>query len=324
MTQARFWKLSAFALTFTLGVILWGAFVRATGSGAGCGSHWPTCNGDVIPRAPSVATFIEYTHRITSGIAFLLVGLQLVWALRAFPAGHPARGGAAASMVLMITEAAVGAGIVLLEYVAHDASAARALWMAVHLINTFLLVGAMTCTLYFGLGGRRVRLRGQGAAGALVGAALLGVLVVGVTGAIAALGDTLFAAGSLREGIAQDFAPTAHFLVQLRVLHPIAATIVSVYLLFARGAIAARRRSPLVERLSTATAGLVLLQMGAGVVNLLLLAPVWLQLVHLLLADLLWMALVTLAAAALGEPASAVTSGPRGEGAQREAIATSG
>ncbi|AUX41863.1 cytochrome oxidase assembly protein [Sorangium cellulosum] len=322
MNQARFWKLAAVALTFTLGVILWGAFVRATGSGAGCGSHWPTCNGDVIPRSPSAATFIEFTHRATSGVAFLLVALQLVWAFRAFPSGHPARGGAAASMLFMVTEAAVGAGIVLLEYVAHDASAARALWMAVHLINTFLLVGAMTCTLYWARGGRRVRLRGQGSTGALLGAALAGVLAVGVTGAIAALGDTLFAAGSLREGIAQDLSPAAHFLLRLRALHPVVAVLVGVYLLAARGAIAARRPSPLVARLSTATGALVLLQLGAGILNLLLLAPVWMQLVHLLLADFLWMVLVTLAAAALGEPAAAAASGPRGDKAQPEAVAT--
>ncbi|WP_437960013.1 COX15/CtaA family protein [Sorangium sp. So ce119] len=323
MTQARFWKLAALALAFTLGVILWGAFVRATGSGAGCGSHWPTCNGDVIPRSPSAATFIEFTHRATSGIAFLLVALQLVWAFVAYPAGHPVRGGASASMLFMITEAAVGAGIVLLEYVAHDASAARALWMAVHLINTFLLVGAMTCTLYWARGGRRVRWRGQGATGALLAVALAGVLAVGVTGAIAALGDTLFAASSLREGIAQDFSPTAHFLLPLRTLHPAVAVVVSAYLLFARGAIAARRPSPLVERLSMATGGLVLLQIGAGLLNLLLLAPVWMQLVHLLLADLLWMVLVTLAAAALGEPAPAADPGSRGEDdkARSEAVA---
>lgn len=321
MTQARFWKLAALALAFTLGVILWGAFVRATGSGAGCGSHWPTCNGDVIPRSPSAATIIEFTHRATSGVAFLLVALQLVWAFVAYPSGHPVRGGAAASMLFMITEAAVGAGIVLLEYVAHDASAARALWMAVHLINTFLLVGAMTCTLYWARGGRRVRLRGQGVTGALLGAGLTGVLAVGVTGAIAALGDTLFAAASLREGLAQDFSPAAHFLLQLRVLHPTVAAAVGVYLLFARGAVAARRPSPEVARLSAATGALVLLQIGAGLLNLFLLAPVWMQLVHLLLADLLWMVLVTFAAAAMGEPASAADAGPPGEKARREAIA---
>ena len=304
MTQARFRKLAAIALATTLAVILWGAFVRATGSGAGCGSHWPTCNGEVIPRGRGVATLIEFTHRATSGIAFLIVALQLVWALRAFPAGHPARGGAAASMFFMVTEAAVGAGLVLFEYVAHNASLARAAWMSVHLLNTFLLVASMTCTLWWASGGHPLRLRGQGATLLLLGAALLGTLAVGVSGAIAALGDTLFAAPSLREGLAQDLSPAAHLLVQLRVLHPILAAGVAAYLLLARTAVAARRPSPAVARLSTALGALVAAQIGAGLLNLALLAPVWLQLVHLLLADLLWIALVTLAAAALGEPAA--------------------
>jgi heme A synthase len=193
--------------------------------------------------------------------------------------------------------------------------------MAVHLINTFLLVGAMTCTLYWARGGRRVRLRGQGVTGALLGAGLAGVLAVGVTGAIAALGDTLFAAASLREGLAQDFSPAAHFLLQLRVLHPTVAAAVSVYLLFARGAVAARRPSPEVARLSAAIGALVLLQIGAGVLNLFLLAPVWMQLVHLLLADLLWMVLVTFAAAAMSESASPADASPPGEKARREAVA---
>lgn len=300
MTQARFRKLAAIALAATLGVILWGAFVRATGSGAGCGSHWPTCNGQVIPHAPSAATLIEYTHRATSGVSFLLVALQLVWALRAYPSGHPARAGAAASMFFMVTEAGVGALLVLFEYVAGDRSLGRAVWMAVHLINTFLLIAAMTCTLWWARGGAPVRLRGQGATSALLGAGLAATLLVGVTGAIAALGDTLFSARTLAEGIAQDLSPTAHFLVQLRVMHPVVAALTGAYLLFLRTAVPARRPDPAVRLLANATGALVVAQLGAGLVNLLLLAPVWLQLVHLLLADLVWITLVLLAAAALG------------------------
>jgi heme A synthase len=305
MTQAGLRKLSAIALAATLGVILWGAFVRATGSGAGCGSHWPMCNGEVLPRAPSAATLIELTHRVTSGVAFLLVALQLVWAFRALPSGHPARGGAAASMLFMITEAAVGAGIVLFEYVADNASMARAAWMSVHLVNTFLLVAAMTCTLFWASGGQRVRLRGQGATLALLAAAIFGALAVGVTGAIAALGDTLFAAPSLREGLAQDLSPGAHLLVRLRGAHPVIAALFAAYVLFARSLVAAQRPSPAVSRLSTAAGVLVGLQVAAGFINMALLAPVGMQIVHLLLAELLWIALIALAAAALSTPSPA-------------------
>ncbi|EYF04352.1 COX15/CtaA family protein [Chondromyces apiculatus] len=305
MTQERFRKLAMATLAATLAVILWGAFVRATGSGAGCGSHWPTCNGEIIPRAAATATLIEFTHRITSGIAFLLVALQFFWARKAFPSGHPARAGAAASMFFMVTEAGVGALLVLFEYVADNASVGRAVWMAVHLVNTFLLVGAMACTLWWARGGAPVRLRGQGATAALLAAALAATLLVGVTGAIAALGDTLFTARTLSEGLAQDLSPTAHFLVQLRVFHPINAALTAAYLLFLRTAIPARRPTPTVRRLANATGAVVVMQIGAGLLNLLLLAPVWLQLVHLLLADALWISLILLAAAALGAPEAA-------------------
>ncbi|AKT41996.1 COX15/CtaA family protein [Chondromyces crocatus] len=312
MTQERFRKLAAATLVITLGVILWGAFVRATGSGAGCGAHWPMCNGEVLPRAPGTATLIEFTHRLTSGIAFLLVLLQFVWARRAFPSRHPARAGAAASLFFMITEAAVGALLVVFEYVADNASAGRAVWMAVHLINTFLLLGAMTCTFWWARGGAPVRFRGQGSTAVMLVAALVATLLVGVTGAIAALGDTLFTANSLAEGIAQDFSPTAHFLVQLRTLHPVNAALTAAYLLMLRSVIPARRPSPAVRRLANATGAIVVLQIGVGIVNLVLLAPVSLQLVHLLLADALWMSLVLLTAAALASPETAQTP-PAGE-----------
>src|SRR5215467_12703113 len=72
-------RVSAFAwgvLAYNVAVIAWGAFVRASGSGAGCGRHWPLCNGEVVPRPTSVATVIEATHRATSGLALVgVVGL---------------------------------------------------------------------------------------------------------------------------------------------------------------------------------------------------------------------------------------------------------
>jgi heme A synthase len=95
-------------------VILWGAFVRATGSGAGCGSHWPLCNGELVPRAPQVETVIEFIHRATSGLAFLLVLGLFVLAWRVYPKGDLVRRAAALSFLFIVTEALVGAGLVLL------------------------------------------------------------------------------------------------------------------------------------------------------------------------------------------------------------------
>ncbi len=306
-SQRRFGTFAIGVVAYNVAVILWGAFVRATGSGAGCGDHWPTCNGELVPRAPRLETLIEFTHRATSGLALLSAIALLVWALRAFPRRHAARRYASASLVFMLLEAAVGAGLVLLELVAHNDSMARAWVMGVHLINTFLLLGALTLTAWTGRGAPGPRLRGSGVPGLFLAVATVAMLLLGASGGITALGDTLFPAGSLADGVAQDFSPTAHFLVRLRVLHPLLAVCTAGWLIVTSAITYGMRRSPAVRRAAAATVGLVVAQLFAGVVNLLLLAPVPLQLVHLLLADLVWMALVLLGAAALGAAAESPT-----------------
>lgn len=297
-TFARF---SWGVLAYNLAVIVWGAFVRATGSGAGCGAHWPMCNGEVVPRDPSLETLIELTHRATSGVALLLVVVQLVWALRLFPRGHRTRGLAITTMVFMLLEALVGAALVLLELVADNQSIARAGWIAVHLVNTFFLVASLTLTPWSVTHPERAP-RGRGG---LAGALWLGgvvLLLTGVAGAITALGDTLFPAASLASGLAADLSPTAHFLVRLRVVHPLIAVVGGLYLLVLTGFLATTRRhgplGPTTRTASIAVAVLVVVQLLAGLLNLSLLAPVWMQLVHLLLADFLWIAFVLLADAA--------------------------
>ncbi len=287
-------------LAFTLAVIVWGTFVRATGSGAGCGSHWPTCNGEVIPRAESVETAIEFTHRATSGLSFVLVAVMMIAALRARPKGHPMRRPAVLSFVFMITESAVGAGLVLLEYVADDRSPARAIWVATHLINTFLLVAAITVAARQSReDARPLRWR---PIGLWVLAGGLAILIVATTGAVTALGDTLFPATSLAEGVAADFAATAHFLIRLRVYHPLSAMGASVLVTIV--ALVVGLRVPGARKPAMALIGLFFLQIAGGLVNLFLLAPVWMQLVHLLMADLVWIALVLLGV-------EAFTSAPR-------------
>jgi heme a synthase len=294
-------RLARFAwivVLYNLAVILWGAFVRATGSGAGCGQHWPLCNGVVVPRAPEIATVIEFTHRATSGLALLALVALVVAVWRGRPAGHPARRAAGWSMLFMLTEAGVGAGLVLFELVADNKSMARALFMAVHLANTFLLLGAMTLTARW-LEDRPagLDLAGRGGRAALLAALALGVIVVGVSGAVAALGDTLFPAATLGDALAQDLSPTSHVLLRLRVIHPMLAAVVALALI----SLAPRIPGGPAEgtRPGARVAVIAALQIGLGFLNVLLLAPVWLQLAHLLVADLLWIALVLLAASAL-------------------------
>jgi heme a synthase len=296
----RLARLAWLTLGWNLAVILWGAYVRASGSGAGCGAHWPLCNGEVVPRAPALATVIEYTHRLTSGVALVLIFYLAYRVFRERPSGHPARRAAAASVVFILTEAAVGAGLVLFRLVAENESVARALFMSVHLVNTFVLLACLTlCAHFCGVDtlSRSARRAWPFAAAAVA------LLVVGTSGAVAALGDTLYPARSLGAGLAADFSETAHFLVRLRLAHPLfalagAAAVAIVALQALRSGDAASRRAALALLL------LIAAQLLAGLANVVLLAPVWLQLVHLLLADLVWITLVRLAARALARPAA--------------------
>ncbi|MGH9765791.1 MAG: COX15/CtaA family protein, partial [Blastocatellia bacterium] len=284
-------------------VIVWGAYVRASSSGAGCGSHWPLCNGEVIPSSPTIKTVVEYSHRLSSGLALLLVVAALIWAFRAYAPKHQIRYLSATAMFFMLMEAAIGAGLVLFELVAENKSIARALWMSAHLINTFLLVGMLALTAWAATTGERFRVRGQSSINWVFAAAIVATLILGVSGAVSALGATLFPVTSLAEGLKQDLSPTAHILIRLRFFHPLIAVGVSGLLILTAVLARAWRHGAIVRRWSNALIALVLIQLGAGLVNLLLHAPIWLQLAHLLLSDLVWIALVLLGFTALAQPA---------------------
>jgi heme A synthase len=305
---SRFAKYAWIVLAYNIGVILWGAYVRATGSGAGCGDHWPLCNGEVIPQSPGTAMLIEFSHRVTSGITLLLVAGLIVWAWRAYPKGSIVRVGAVLAVIFTITEALVGAGLVLFQLVAENASGLRALFIAVHLTNTFLLLASLTLTAFWASGGKPLQWRNRGAVNWILGIGLLGVLILGITGAVTALGDTLFPSSSLAQGLQQDFSPTAQFLIRLRVFHPLIAAVVGVYAILLARVLSSAYADAAIHRLTVGLTALVVVQWIAGMINIYLLAPVWLQLVHLLLADLLWIALVLLTARALGLPAAETAS----------------
>lgn len=309
-------------LAYNLLVILWGAFVRATGSGAGCGSHWPLCNGEALPRPESMETFIELTHRLTSGVDGLLVLFLVIWAFRAYPRRHPVRLASVGSLVFLVSEALVGAGLVRFELVADNDSIERGWVMAAHLVNTFLLLAWLTATAAWAKIGQVAADDPARAAGAprrrlpvalswrdpvtwVVAGGVVGLLVLGVSGAITALGDTLFPVDSFREGLAQDFSPAAHVFLRLRIWHPVLALVAGLYVVY--GALWLRRRVAPVARAAVGPAGryanalvaLFLVQLGLGVVNVLLAAPVWMQLVHLLVADVIWILWILLGLAAL-------------------------
>lgn len=295
MRTKRFTTLAWGVLAYNLVVILWGAVVRATGSGAGCGSHWPLCQGELVPRSPQIETLIELSHRLTSGLALISVVLLLVGAMRTFPKGNLARRGAWLAMIFMIMEALLGAALVLFEYVAFDQSVARAYWMAAHLVNTFLLLAALTLTAWWGSGHGSWRWRGQGMVRWLILVAWLAMILLGVSGAITALGDTL----AIRGGISPTESAMVAQLVALRIYHPLLAVLVGVVLTTVAWLLMTRRPTPDTQRWGRTLMVIFGVQFVLGAINVALKAPVWMQVLHLLAADLLWISLILLTASAL-------------------------
>jgi len=305
--MTRLARFSWGVLAYNLAVIAWGAYVRATRSGAGCGAHWPLCNGEVIPQSPSVEMLVEFSHRLTSGVALVAVAVMAAWVWRACAAGHPARRGAAWSMVFLLIEAGVGAALVLFRLVADNASTARALFMSVHLVNTFFLLASLALTAYWLSGGARVDSRNRRALAMKFGLGAAAILLAGVSGAVAALGDTLYPAGNLAQALGADVSATSHLLLRLRLLHPAITMCVAVALVVTGIRVGYDARG-LPRRLGFAVAGVAALQIAAGFANVLLLAPVWMQMTHLLIADVLWIGFVLLGGVSLrplGEPAPA-------------------
>ncbi len=292
-------------LGYFIATILWGTVVRATGSGAGCGDHWPLCNGTVLQQSPTLQTMIEFAHRITAALdMFCVLGL-LVWTWRRTVSGHLARWAAGAAVFLTLTEGALGALLVKLGLTAQSQSPLRAPMLALHLSNTLLLVAALAMAAHFL--GRRIGYRWRDVhisapVGTTIG--MISVMIVGVTGSMAALGDTLFPASSLSASIDQDFASSvaghvtgeAGWLLRWRWTHPTVAIFASIFLIWLLIR-AARRSGPWDNRaLSGLVVGLLAVQYLLGGLDVWLLAPVWMQVVHLLGADLLWSALVVLTA----------------------------
>jgi cytochrome c oxidase assembly protein subunit 15 len=282
--QSRTLSLYAAAVVgFMVLVILEGAFVRATGSGAGCGNHWPLCNGDVFPHHPRLTTLIEYIHRSMTAVCTTMVAILIGWTFLARPRGDRARRAVVWSGILLFTEAILGALLVKGGYVENNASNMRVFMQCVHFTNTMLLLAAITITWWW-LGDRErpQQLRPQARSAAWL--ALGTTIVVGATGSVAALADTLFPPTSLQAAFIQDFAASSPLIVRMRWVHP-ATTFISL-------ACAIWLALQLRSKLGRWLLLLIAAQLLVGVTNVLLLAPTWMQIAHLFGADLYWIALV--------------------------------
>jgi heme A synthase len=298
-TNARFTTFAWFVIVFNILVILWGAFVRASGSGDGCGDNWPLCNQQVIPTPQRTATLIEFFHRTTSGLALLLVVAQLIYSFRAFPKGHLARTGAKLSFLFIIVESLLGAGLVLFRLVGTDQSIYRVFAMVTHQINTLLLLGSMTLTVFWSKYNTPIDFRSHQTATIVSIIMLVGMALLGITGATTALADTLFPSRTLIEGLLEDLNDSAHITVQMRWLHPVIALAFWLFITFACNQLKKLKDDENTAFYANTLPYLMLGQLALGTLNLALLTPIWLQIVHLLMADSVWIIMVLLIAHAL-------------------------
>jgi len=279
------------ALYWNVAVVLWGAYVRATGSGAGCGNRWPLCDGDVVGASANGQTIVEFTHRITSAISLLMVTGLVVWCWRVTQKGDWARYSTVLAAALLANEALLGAALVLLKHVGNDQSVGRLFFLCLHFGNTLLLLATLSLTAtWLSNGSRSFTLISKWREVGSIGLGLLATMVTGITGAVAALVDTLYPATSLPSSLAQDFSSGTPALLRVRLLHPAVATVAACYVLWVIW-----RSSTGRNRFSQSAIALIVVlfvQVGVGMTNVLFLVPVWLQIAHLFLADVLWVLLV--------------------------------
>jgi cytochrome c oxidase assembly protein subunit 15 len=279
------------ALYWNVAVVLWGAYVRATGSGAGCGNRWPLCDGDVVGASANGQTIVEFTHRITSVMSLLMVTGLVLWCWRVTKKGDWARYSAILAAALLANEALLGAALVLLKHVGNDQSVGRILFLCLHFGNTLLLLATLSLTAnWLSNGSRSFTLIGKWRQVSSIGLGLLAMMITGITGSVTALADTLFPSTSLASSLAQDFSSHSPALLRVRLLHPAVAAIAACYVLWIiwRSSTEQNRFS----RFAIALITLVFMQVAIGMTNVLFLAPVWIQIAHLFVADALWILLV--------------------------------
>ncbi len=280
-------------LAFFVIVVLEGAVVRATSSGAGCGDRWPLCNGEILPHHPRLATVIEFTHRSLTGVSSAMFALLIVWTFFATQKRHPARRAVSIAGLLLLSEAVLGAVLVLKHLVERNTSALRVVMQSVHFTNTLLLLAATTVTAVL-LGPAREQfasVRSEAATRVTAILAIAATILTGATGSLAALADTVFPSPNLQAALAADFAQNSPLLIRMRWMHPAASALTTAAVLYLTLALWRKGR----KRLAVLLAVNIALQIVIGTADVLLLAPTWIQVLHLLSADIFWISLVALA-----------------------------
>ena len=270
-------------LLLSIASILAGAFVRATGSGDGCGATWPTCKGKIIPALSDTSELIEFSHRSVSGV-LLVVTLIIFAKTRKFQKDSLVRIVTNYLTFFVIFEALIGAVIVIFEWVGLNSSLPRIIAVPIHLVNTFGLLGSYAI-LYKILQDDLQNIKDMFNKNFLLISSLF--LLSGATGSITALADVLFPSASFVEGFLADFDRTSEVLTRLRILHPIISSTLSIVLyVYATGI--RKKYNVSVKPLQT----LILIAVFLGVINVLSNIVLPLSILHLAIADFLWISFI--------------------------------
>ena len=270
-------------LLLSIASILAGAFVRATGSGDGCGATWPTCKGKIIPALSDTSELIEFSHRSVSGV-LLVVTLIIFAKTRKFQKDSLVRTVTNYLTFFVIFEALIGAVIVIFEWVGLNSSLPRIIAVPIHLVNTFGLLGSYAI-LYKILQDDLQNIKNMFNKNFLLISSLF--LLSGATGSITALADVIFPSASFVEGFLADFDRTSEVLTRLRILHPIISSTLSIVLyVYATGI--RKKYNVSVKPLQT----LILIAVFLGVINVLSNIVLPLSILHLAIADFLWISYI--------------------------------
>lgn len=304
IVNPKFAKFAWAILVLTGFVALFGAFVRGSLSGDGCGTSWPFCQGQIIPVGAELKTIFEFSHRVSSGLLMLGILGLFGWGRFAFPAKHTVRKATAWSLGTVMFSALIGAALVKFGWVTYDKSLSRAITMPIHLVNNYILLGSLVVAALAATNISKPSFKHQGAVGTSLKFALGGFFLLGMTGALSAMGKTAYStelaqANTFFQRIQMHLGDAAPPLLRGGVLHPLLATSVGLLIVWVCGFVANKRKDPDVEFWAKATVSVYSVQFVFGLVNLIFSAPLWMQLTHLALAIANWVTLVMVVAFAL-------------------------
>jgi len=296
--HAQLHRFAQFLLLYTLLVILWGAWVRISHSGDGCGASWPLCHGQMIPAAAQKKTWVEFSHRITSGLFGLLVIYLYLVGRKLTPKGTLLRKALFAVFVFTITEALLGAKLVLFGLVGNNDSFFRLFAMGLHQVNSLILSGSVALVALFSSdlpakASQQIQAVDKQKPLPKWWLGFIGLFfIVAITGAFASLSSTLFPSTSVWEGIAKDFAADAHYLLRLRISHPILATLIGGGLALFFWYKSDEEPNVVLKKTSLQASLFFVGAVVFGYLTLFSLAPIWMKVSHLLIAHLVWIVLL--------------------------------